>query len=375
MNCCKKKYLLNFAEKITMTGNWQTNVITKTVKWSANFYRIMGLEENTEVTFNTYLEHVHPEDIERVKLHQQNTLKNNKFEDLVHRIKLQDGTVKIVRVRANINVNEFGDIIDIIGTCQDITEQKASEQKIIQAKENLIVLTQHLSGQNKQLEDFAHISSHNLRSPVSNLNALLHLYRISETEEEREELFEKFETVISHLTTTLNTLIEALKTKKECEKELEILEFDHILRKTKEIISQKISGTNAIITSDFSKTPKIKYDKTYLESIFLNLVSNAVKYRSPNRAPEVHIKTEIIDGKIKLTFQDNGLGIDLKKHGHKLFGLNKTFHRHPEAKGVGLYLTKVQIESMGGKIYATSEVNKGSVFTVIFNENRHEEPL
>ncbi|OAB81440.1 hypothetical protein ULVI_01050 [Cochleicola gelatinilyticus] len=358
-----------------MTGNWQTNVITKTVKWSANFYRIMGLEENTEVTFNTYLEHVHPEDIERVKLHQQNTLKNNKFEDLVHRIKLQDGTVKIVRVRANINVNEFGDIIDIIGTCQDITEQKASEQKIIQAKENLIVLTQHLSGQNKQLEDFAHISSHNLRSPVSNLNALLHLYRISETEEEREELFEKFETVISHLTTTLNTLIEALKTKKECEKELEILEFDHILRKTKEIISQKISGTNAIITSDFSKTPKIKYDKTYLESIFLNLVSNAVKYRSPNRAPEVHIKTEIIDGKIKLTFQDNGLGIDLKKHGHKLFGLNKTFHRHPEAKGVGLYLTKVQIESMGGKIYATSEVNKGSVFTVIFNENRHEEPL
>lgn len=371
----QKNYLLNFAEKITMTGNWQTNVITKTVKWSANFYRIMGLEENTEVTFNTYLEHVHPEDIERVKLHQQNTLKNNKFEDLVHRIKLQDGTVKIVRVRANINVNEFGDIIDIIGTCQDITEQKASEQKIIQAKENLEVLTQHLSGQNKQLEDFAHISSHNLRSPVSNLNALLHLYRISETEEEREELFEKFETVISHLTTTLNTLIEALKTKKECEKELEILEFDHILRKTKEIISQKISGTNAIITSDFSKTPKIKYDKTYLESIFLNLVSNAVKYRSPNRAPEVHIKTEIIDGKIKLTFQDNGLGIDLKKHGHKLFGLNKTFHRHPEAKGVGLYLTKVQIESMGGKIYATSEVNKGSVFTVIFNENRHEEPL
>jgi len=121
--------------------------------------------------------------------------------------------------------------------------------------------------------------------------------------------------------------------------------------------------------------PEIEYHKTYLESIFLNLVTNAIKYRSPDRNPEIHIETEIVNDKIKLTIRDNGLGIDLVRHGHKLFGLNKTFHRHPDAKGVGLYLTKIQIETMGGSIYATSEVNKGTVFTIIFNNSTNEKSL
>ena len=126
--------------------------------------------------------------------------------------------------------------------------------------------------------------------------------------------------------------------------------------------------TNTIITSDFSKIPTIQYHKTYLESIFLNLITNAIKYRSPERDPVIHLKTDIINDRIRLSFTDNGLGIDLGKHGHKLFGLNKTFHRHPDAKGVGLYLTKIQVETMGGHIYAESEVGKGTVFTIIFNK-------
>jgi PAS domain S-box-containing protein len=483
----RKNQLLNFAEEITMMGHWQWDTVADKIQWSNNLYKIFELDEaSIDLNFNTYFNFVHPDDKEIVADYFQKAAKNEKFHSFTHRIST-NGKIKIVQILGEVITNSIGEIVEMIGTCQDITEQKiaenkfrgllesapdamvivnekgkihlinkqaeklfgycadelfdksveilipkrfmgilavhrdgfiaqpktrgmgegkelygvnkkgeeipiqislsplqteegllvsaairdisvqkSAERKIIQAKEKLEILTQHLSGQNKQLADFAHITSHNLRSPVSNLNALLHLYDISESEEDKKELFEKFELVISHLTSTLNTLIEALKTRRVSVKELEMLDFKGILNKTKEIISGQIIKTDSIITSDFTKMPEIEYHKTYLESIFLNLVTNAIKYRSPDRNPEIHIETEIVNEKIKLTIRDNGLGIDLVRHGHKLFGLNKTFHRHPDAKGVGLYLTKIQIETMGGSIYATSEVNKGTVFTIIF---------
>jgi signal transduction histidine kinase len=102
----------------------------------------------------------------------------------------------------------------------------------------------------------------------------------------------------------------------------------------------------------------------------LNLLSNAMKYRSPKRIPVIHFQTADINGEITMKVSDNGLGIDLKKHGNSLFGLNKTFHDHAEAKGVGLYITKKQIEAMGGYISAESKVEKGTTFTVFFDKNK-----
>ncbi|MEH6762940.1 MAG: PAS domain S-box protein [Aequorivita antarctica] len=497
----KKNHLLNFAEEITMIGHWQWDTIADNVQWSNNLYKMFDLKDKTiDLKFDSYFNFVHPDDKQLVTDNFQKAAADKNFYSFTHRIVTAKGKQKTVQLLGEVITNDKNEVVEMIGTGQDITElrmaenkfrgllesapdamvimnekgkiqlinkqteilfgyhidelfdksvkiliparftgnyndisqhngffanpnvramgmeigkdlfginkqgneipiqislspleteegllvsvairdittQKLAERKIIQAKENLEVLTQHLSGQNKRLADFAHITSHNLRSPVTNLNALLHLYNISESDEERKLLFEKFEIVINHLTTTLNTLIEALKTKKISVKDLELVDFEETLNKTKEILSGQIIETNSIITSDFSQVPKIEYHKTYLESIFLNLVTNTIKYRSPDRNPEIHIETGIVDEKINLTIRDNGLGIDLVKHGHKLFGLNKTFHRHPDAKGVGLYLTKIQVETMKGSIFATSEVNKGSVFTIIFNNNSNEESL
>ena len=98
-------------------------------------------------------------------------------------------------------------------------------------------------------------------------------------------------------------------------------------------------------------------------------MSNALKYRAADRTPNIKIFTKIVDTKTVLCFKDNGLGIDLDKHGHKLFGLNKVFHRHPEAKGIGLFLTKAQVEAMGGNIHAESEVNVGTTFFITLKTN------
>ena len=219
---------------------------------------------------------------------------------------------------------------------------------------------------NRRLSDFAYITSHNLRAPISNLNSLLFLVNNEHDEKEKKELLFKFETVIHNLNGTMNTLVEALKTQSKETRAKETIDLENILDQTLENLSAKILNTKAVINHDFSAIKNIFYDKIYLESIFLNLVGNSLKYASPNRNPEISILSKKKNGKMQLLFKDNGLGIDMKRHGKKLFGLNKTFHRHPEAKGVGLFMTRTQIESLGGTITAESEVDKGTVFTITF---------
>lgn len=107
----------------------------------------------------------------------------------------------------------------------------------------------------------------------------------------------------------------------------------------------------------------------YQDSIVLNLITNALKYRSPERA--LHISAECRDrgnNQLEFVFSDNGSGIDLEKHGKELFGMYKTFHHHPESSGLGLYLTKMQVEAMGGSIRVVSKVNEGTTFIVSLNK-------
>jgi PAS domain S-box-containing protein len=250
----------------------------------------------------------------------------------------------------------------------DITDRKLAENKLQETKKELEVLADKLSSQNKQLLSFAHIISHNLRSPVSNLNLLVHLYKESVDDQDRAELWGNFETVTQHLNTTLDELLETLRIQEDTTKERENLSFEKVFTGIREMLIGQIIDSKAVIKADFSKATHVYYPKIYLESIMLNLISNAIKYRSPDRVPHISIMSDDHNGEISLSVQDNGLGIDLNRHAKNLFGMRKTFHRHAEAKGLGLFITKTQMEAMGGEITAESEVDKGTKFTVIFNK-------
>jgi len=219
---------------------------------------------------------------------------------------------------------------------------------------------------NGKLSDFAHIASHNLRAPINNVNTLLSFYKKSNDTKDKEELMEKLEITMHNLNDTMNTLIDSLKTTSETQQPLETVHFEDILKKTTASISTQVYEANAKIQSNFANVPKIMYNPLYLESIFLNLLTNSIKYKSPDRTPAIDIRTVRKNGKTQLLFQDNGLGIDMKRNGDKLFGMNKTFHKHPNAKGVGLFMTRNQIESLGGTIMANSSVDEGTLFTVTF---------
>ena len=278
----------------------------------------------------------------------------------------KDGTKLIVLLVLTTIKDHLGNIFGFLGIATDITERVENQQKLKEAKEDLEVLTEKLTSQNMQLANFAHITSHNLRAPVSNLNALLQFYHSSEDQEMKEEIIGNFEVVSNHLTQTLNTLVELLKIQDEGAKKLEILYFDEIFEKTKEMLICHIMESNGQVTADFSKAPKITYNRVFLESVFLNLIGNAIKYRSPDRPPVIKLETDLKYNRIVFTISDNGLGIDLKSHSKELFGLHKTFHKHAESKGIGLFLTKKHIEAMGGIITARSEVGKGTTFTIEF---------
>lgn len=232
--------------------------------------------------------------------------------------------------------------------------------KIIQ--ENLM---DELTIQNQQLNDFASITSHNLRSPASNITALIATIEDDSPIEEYKTIFEMLRKVAQNLNDSLNQLMEVLHIKKN-KIEKEILSFHQVYSKTIESLQGEILKSGAIIKADFKEVSEIAYSRIYLESIFHNLISNALKYRALERTPEITIRSERKNNIVYLYVIDNGLGIDLTKNGHKIFGMNQIFHNHPEAKGIGLFMTKTQIESMKGKISVASEVNIGTTFTVMF---------
>jgi PAS domain S-box-containing protein len=240
---------------------------------------------------------------------------------------------------------------------------------ILKQKSQLEEFNLDLENKNRQLSSFAHIASHNLRAPVSNLMALKDFYKESTDLEDKGMLFSKVEIVISHLNETLSELIESVKIQGNKDITHDPIIFDCVFDKTLSILDNQILDSKAVVTSNFSKAPNIKYPKLYIESIMLNLLSNSIRYSSPDRIAKIHFCTAINNNQIMLLAKDNGLGIDLQKYGHKLFGLNNTFHRHPDSKGVGLFMTKTQIEAVGGSITVESKVDKGTTFKIILKKN------
>ncbi|MEN7549658.1 HAMP domain-containing sensor histidine kinase [Rapidithrix thailandica] len=240
-------------------------------------------------------------------------------------------------------------------------------EEIIQERTyELEKLSLSLAHQNEQLNEFRDITSHNLRSPVSNLVSLIQLYEDEKNPAKQQLYVRKLRSVSNQLMVVLDELHSVVKVTKDHGLHYEELQFENVLYEVTRNLTNQINHANAQITYDFSVCPSIFYPKIYLENILLNLLSNALKYRSPHRAPEIHLSSARQNGEVVFSCKDNGLGLDMQKYGDKVFKLYKTFHRRKDARGLGLFLTKSQVESMGGRISLESKVGQGTVFTIIF---------
>jgi signal transduction histidine kinase len=255
--------------------------------------------------------------------------------------------------------DENGRLSMVIGFGVDISDRKAMEEKQTR-------LVRQLSTQNTQLIDFCNIVSHNLRAPLVNISMLVDLLGSSDDLGEHDLLLSKLRPVLENLHDTFNELVESIQIRQNHEIRSEKLSVQECLYRTTEALQTEIHRLNATITADIVSEPVISFPPQYLKSILLNLVSNALKYHFPGRPPRIHITTKKENGKIVLSVTDNGLGVDLVKHRDSFFKIGKVFHRHPDAKGFGLFMTKTQVEAMGGRIWAESTPQVGTTFYIEF---------
>lgn len=256
---------------------------------------------------------------------------------------------------------------------RNITPRKIIEQKILEQNARLHAITADLQRKNDQLEEFTQIVSHNLRSPIGNILTLVTFMETSNSETDKAQFLKYLKESSTNALTTLEELNEVLKLKQNKNIEKQLLEFEKVCSHVKTMVSAQIAETSAEINCDFSEAPSIVYPHIYLESIFLNLLTNALRYSKPGVKPIIEVRTYYDQKDIILEIKDNGLGINLERYGHQIFKLQKTFHKHPESRGIGLFMIKNQIEAMGGEISVDSQENIGTTFHINFNKHHTNE--
>ncbi len=239
----------------------------------------------------------------------------------------------------------------------EITERKLAEIEL-QKSFNLA------TDQNKRLLNFSYIVSHNLRSHASNIKTILSFLQEASDPEEQQMMLNHLQTVATRLDETLHNLNEVVSIQQNDNLQIETLELNEYIQKTLLLLQEQMLAKKAQIKCDIPAGVAVQYNPAYLESILFNFVSNALKYSHPDRIPEITIR--FVDAQVQKVLQisDNGLGIDLEKNGDKLFGMYKTFHGNADAKGLGLFITKNQIEAMGGSVEVESKINVGTTFTI-----------
>jgi len=247
-------------------------------------------------------------------------------------------------------------IIGFSGVAIDISMMKKAEAEI----KELLEITQE---KNERLRNFAHIVSHNLRSHSIGITGILDLIETDLPELANNELVELVNKGAKNLKQTVEDLTEVIKVNLKHNIVAEVNLYN-IAQKNLEILLLQIKETGIIVSNLIDKELIILGVPSYVDSIFLNFISNAIKYRNVDCKSYLKIYAKKNKSHHIINFEDNGLGIDLVKYGDKLFGMYKVFHDHTESKGLGLFITKNQVESMGGKIEVNSAVNVGTTFKV-----------
>lgn len=256
--------------------------------------------------------------------------------------------------------NSDGELSHWVSIQRDITEAKKQEVE----KEQLI---RELTQNNKDLQQFSYITSHNLRAPLSNLTGLLNLIEdIPIDNPELKEILDGFNKSTHLLNETIEDLVKVIVIKDNPSIQKEDLSLKDVFENVFSQLDFLIGLHKPIIIINFDKVPILNTNKAYLESILLNLLTNAIKYKSEIKKSKITISASQVDDTVFLVFKDNGIGIDLVRNKDKVFGLYQRFHDFPDSKGLGLYLVKSQVEAMGGSIGIESEVNKGTTFTLTF---------
>jgi len=276
----------------------------------------------------------------------------------------KDGSTFPVQLVITAIRNTEGEVTGFLGVATDISDVKKAEE----AMKTLLDIT---TEQNKRLKNFAHIVSHNLMSHSGNIGMLLDLFIKKNPQESDNEIIKHIRVASDSLKETILNLNEVVLINNSIDQNLIPVSLSTAISSAINNVNQLAADSSVTISNQVNPSILVTCLPAYLDSILLNFITNGIKYRSPEREGKIMLSAEIRDKFVILTIEDNGLGINLDKNRDKLFGMYKTFHGNKDARGIGLFITKNQVESMGGKIEVESEVNKGTIFNVFFKYEKN----
>lgn len=315
------------------------------------------------------------EDLEKQVAERTNDILIQNREIVAQNEEIRQHNEQIMRHQKEIDRQRL-DLLDKNEKLQEAYETIEHQNLIIQQKNRelmaevdhqtqyLRMKNQELAEQNARLEQFAYIISHNLRAPMARLVGLASVLRKSTDEDEKSDIISLMVRSTADFDDVFKDLSMILSIQKLSPAVYTNIPLEQVTEKVMKQLSAEASETSVEVRTDFSEVPLLHSLPQYVESIFFNLISNSIKYRSPNRPPVITVRSKRVNGSTQIIFSDNGLGIDLNRHRDTVFNLYKRFHFHVEGKGLGLYLVRTQVEALGGTIRIESDPNVGSIFTI-----------
>ncbi|AXB55180.1 sensor histidine kinase [Flavobacterium fluviale] len=354
-----------FALDASTAGIWDWDMVTNSVFYSSLSLKILELE-STDIFDDPerWDKIVHPDDLPKYYSDIQEHFDNKiPYYENYHRVMTSSGNYKWILDRGKvIKRDENGKPLRVIGTHTDVSAQKEKELELIKTMKLY-------SDQNSRLLNFSHIVSHNLNTQAGNIKSILDFIDADVNRQTVEEMLEHLRTVSNDLNETISNLTQIVKTQSNINIAVVPLMLCEYIEKTISTIKGYDKQRNVTIINNVPKYLTINFNPAYMESVLLNFTTNAIKYAHPDRDPVIIFDFAIEpEGFKSLKITDNGLGIDLKVYGDLLFGMYKTFHKHEEARGIGLYITRNQIEAMKGTVLVESEVGVGTSFKIVFND-------
>ncbi len=331
---------------------------------SPSYCSLLGYTNTEVLNLNSQdiLNNMHPDDREFIRqfVAKNLALKNASFK-YEFRFKTKSGIYFWREDTASVLYDETGKYTKFIVISRDINKSKVATEEI----KRLYEISQV---QNKKLIDFTYIVSHNIRSNSCNISMLLDLIEETVDAEEKGQYYKLLKESNDKLTETLHYLNETINIRTNPENLKIPVNVKTEVQKVLHSINAIIIKESVEVLIDIDEKLEINTIPSYFESILFNLISNAVKYKSNSEKPKIEISAKKPGTICIITVKDNGLGIDLEKNKEKIFGMYKTFHDNEDANGIGLFMTKNHVESLGGKIEVTSTINEGSQFKVSLYE-------
>ena len=371
----RSEELYKQAQELNKLGNWSWEIQKDRLNWSDELYRIYGLEPQAEkVNFERFVQFIHPEDRQKRIQDLQDQLASGSHKEYYFRIVAADGKTKILHGQSEVLVDDADVPYKLIGTCQDVTEQKELEN-------DLLLKTNQLEKSNDSLREFAYICSHDLKEPLRKISVMGDRLRHLNEQKLDAQSLEMLDKMIrnagklQHMIDDILSVsgINAVKSYSE-------INLATILREVQSTLEDRLEEYQARLI--FDELPTLNINASQFRQLFINLILNSLKFSKPTVAPEIRISCSMAsEDELKqlnlpglphyrISIKDNGIGFE-PQYAEKIFSMFQRLHERTdvEGTGIGLSICRRIANHHNGQIIAHGVPGEGAEFILYLPEH------